>query len=244
VVTEARKCGQCGAEFVPRREHARFCSARCRLGWNRDLTGDPAIAAIALQWSIAAMGLAIDELAAERPRSPAEAYTVIADAVWSVTIVDAALVRYYPAAYDAVIGNRSSDERRLIEETMAGLRFVRNRMGDDAGLSQFVEPAGADTSMPAMGITAWRWKAAPELALTEATSRAQAWERARYQGFDAQLAARSVPETFARAAAFLRLTAAHTTRTTDKTRQLDAYGDGWELRSRARRPISGNGSVR
>ena len=40
-MTETRKCEQCGTLFAPRREHARFCSARCRVAWNRQHAGDP-----------------------------------------------------------------------------------------------------------------------------------------------------------------------------------------------------------
>jgi hypothetical protein len=180
------------------------------------------------------MDMAIEELAAERLRGRADGFAVIADALWSVTIVDAALVRYYPATYDAVIENRSSAEQRSIEQTMAGLRFVRNRMGGAGGLSEFVEPVGADASVPTMGITAWRWKATPELTLTDAASHAQPWENARHQGFDAELATRSVLDTFARAAAFLRLTASHTTHTVHNTHQLDLPGDVSERSGHAR----------
>ena len=35
MVTDSRNCEQCGVLFTPRREHARFCSARCRVAWNR-----------------------------------------------------------------------------------------------------------------------------------------------------------------------------------------------------------------
>ena len=34
-MADARSCEQCGAEFAPRREHARFCSALWRITWNR-----------------------------------------------------------------------------------------------------------------------------------------------------------------------------------------------------------------
>jgi len=32
-------------------------------------------------------------------------------------------------------------QRRRTEETLAGLRFVRNRIGDEADLAEFIEPA-------------------------------------------------------------------------------------------------------
>jgi anti-anti-sigma factor len=38
---ESRCCAQCGAAFVPQREHARFCSAGCRTIWNREHQGIP-----------------------------------------------------------------------------------------------------------------------------------------------------------------------------------------------------------
>jgi hypothetical protein len=32
---DTRNCGECGQEFRPKREHGKFCSARCRVAWNR-----------------------------------------------------------------------------------------------------------------------------------------------------------------------------------------------------------------
>jgi hypothetical protein len=40
VVADIRDCEQCGTRFVPRREHARFCSAGCRAAWNHEHMGD------------------------------------------------------------------------------------------------------------------------------------------------------------------------------------------------------------
>ena len=33
---ETRRCERCGKEFEPKRERARFFSARCRVAWNRE----------------------------------------------------------------------------------------------------------------------------------------------------------------------------------------------------------------
>ena len=41
-MAETRTCEQCGRLFEPRREHARFCTARCRVAWNRENMSDPA----------------------------------------------------------------------------------------------------------------------------------------------------------------------------------------------------------
>jgi hypothetical protein len=201
--------------FVPRREHARFCSGRCRAAWNRERTGDPSVRLSALRWSVTAMGDAMERLAAVRVWGRAEAFTVITDAVWSVTMVDAALVRYRPGAYDRTMAGHTPAERRSIEETMAGLRFVRNRIGHDADPGQFIDPGATDAGTVPGRITGWTWKCVREPGLTSLPSRAHAWEIARYRGYQAQLAGRTVGETFGRAAAFVRLTAANARSITD-----------------------------
>ena len=72
MVPDIRDCEQCGTAFVPRREHARFCSAACRAAWNREHMGDPAAGASALQWSLTAMSDTTERLpkvrAANRPQ--------------------------------------------------------------------------------------------------------------------------------------------------------------------------------
>ena len=53
--------------FAPRREHARFCSADCRVAWNRENTGHPEAGASALQWAITAMCDTTERLPRVRP---------------------------------------------------------------------------------------------------------------------------------------------------------------------------------
>ena len=43
-------------------------------------------------------------------------------------------------------------QRQLIEETLAGLRFVRNRIGDEADLAEFIEP-GEPVMAQAKGVS-------------------------------------------------------------------------------------------
>src|SRR5438270_13769694 len=92
VVADIRDCEQCGTSFVPRREHARFCSPACRAAWNSEHTGDLKAGTSALRWSITAMNDTTERLsqvtAWDRPR----AFAIIGEAVWGVTIVDATLV--------------------------------------------------------------------------------------------------------------------------------------------------------
>jgi len=207
--------------FAPRREHARFCSARCRVAWNREKMRDPVAEVSALQWSITAMSDTTERLprvrAADRPR----AFAVIGEAVWWVTIVDATLVRHHPNTYDAVIAALPAAERCAIEGTLAGLRFVRNRMGQEADHVDFINPQPGGPGNDR--IAAWTWKSLPEPALDSLLPRRQAWEMTRYQAYQAELADRTMGEIFGRATAFLKLAAANATPSTDMPMQ-DAQG--------------------
>jgi hypothetical protein len=215
VAADIRDCGHCGTSFVPRREHARFCSAHCRVAWNREHMSDMKAGASALQWSMTAMSDTTRRLpriqAPDRPR----AFAVITEAVWWVTIVDATLVRHHPAAYDAVIAGQSAAGRRLTEGTLAGMRFVRNRIGDEADLAEFIEPCAPGPGTGAGSITDWTWRPVPEPALALLPPRGQAWEMTRYRAYQAHLAGHTVGESFGRAAAFLKLAAANTPAITD-----------------------------
>ena len=206
-MADTRNCEQCGSAYTPRREHARFCSARCRVAWNRENTSGHAAGASALDWSMSAMRDATGRLLRVTARDRARLFAVVSEAVWWVTIVDATLVRYHPDTYDGLLTGRPPADRQMIEETLAGLRFVRNRMGPYLDPADFIQPAdgrpGGDSR-----IRASTWKSVPEPELTLLPSPRQAWEMTRYRAYQAQLAGHSVGETFERAAAFLKLAAA------------------------------------
>lgn len=168
--------------------------------------GDPAGRASALAWSVTAMGDAVTRLgqmkAADRPR----AFAVIGEAVWWVTIVDATLVRHHPGVYDDMMAAQGPERRRVIEEALGGLRFVRNRMGDEADLAEFIGTGGPGAGE--VPITAWRWKLVPQPGPGPLTPRGQAWEMTRYRAYLARLAGRAVGETFGCTAEFLTMAAA------------------------------------
>jgi hypothetical protein len=192
--------------FVPRREHAQFCSVRCRVAWNRKGMGDAAVEASALRWSITAMSDMTAGLSQVRASDRPRAFAAIDETVWGVTIVDAAMVRDHIGVYDAVLAEQAPAERRAIEETLAGLRFVRNRIGHGVDLPEFVE-----SDRPGEGkalLTGWTWKSVPRPALASLPPRARAWETTRYEAYQAQLAGHTIGEIFERATAFLNLTAA------------------------------------
>jgi hypothetical protein len=223
-VADTRGCEQCGTSFTPRREHARFCSARCRVGWNRQNAGDRPADASALDWSVIAMRDATERLLRKRASGGPQAFAMISEAVWWVTIVDATLVRYHHETYNAVLAAEAAAERAMIEGTLAGLRFVRNRMGYHADPADFIQPrqsrsargdseptgrlkSAPDASGKLAPITAWTWKPLPEPALASLPPRGQEWEMTRYRAYQAQLPGRTMGETFGRAAGFLRLAA-------------------------------------
>ena len=203
MAADTRKCEQCGALFAPRREHARFCSARCRVAWNRQHAGDPPAAASALGWTITAMRDTIDRLLRARTSDQRHGYAAISEAVWWVTLVDATLVRYHPDVYDAVLEGHDAAKREVIEGTFGGLRFVRNWMGYHLDHSDFIEPRCTPGSPGAGPIAAWTWRSLPEPVLAALPERGREWEMTRYREYQARLADRPVGEAFDRAAAFL-----------------------------------------
>jgi hypothetical protein len=208
-VTEPRNCEQCGIPFVPRRQHARFCSARCRAAWNREHARYQAAETTALDWSITAMCDVTGRLQRVRAGNQARALAAISEAVWWVTIVDATLVRHAPDAYDGVLASHTPAQRRLIEETLSGLRFVRNQMGHHLDPEDFIRPAAGHPGGDHDRISAWTWKSLPEPPLASLAPSARAWERSRYRAYQAQLAGHPAGDTFGRAAAFLKRTAAN-----------------------------------
>lgn len=220
-MAEMRQCEQCGVAFTPRREHARFCSGRCRVARSRQspgdlrLPGEPAAAASALQWSVAAM----NELAQRLPQAGAwdvpAALAVIGETVWQVTLVDATLVRYHPEAYDGVLAARRPDERRLIEGTMGGLRFVRNRMRSEDDRARFISHRPAGPECCGIGLWTWAPVPVPESAFDALLPTAREWAISRHDAYQGFLAGHRVEETFRRATAFLTLAAARAPVTAD-----------------------------
>jgi hypothetical protein len=208
-MADLRHCDQCDAMFAPRREHGRFCSGQCRVAWNLDRPGDPVAGLSALQWSITAMNDTAQRLPAMTTCDQPRAFAVIGEMVWQVTIVDATLMRYHPDGYDGVIASQAPAERRRIEGTLTGLRFVRNRMRHEAGRGGFIGLPPGSSGAVGVPIMAWAWKPLPEPVLSPLLPRGRAWEQTRYQAYQAYLAGRAVGEIFGRATAFLNLTASH-----------------------------------
>ena len=193
-MAETRLCEQCGTEFEPRREHARFCSAGCRMAWTKERVGDPSVAQNALNWSLIAMKEAAERLTKAETLEPARAAVAVSEAVWWVTIVDATLVRYYPDVYDDVLAGSGG----RAEEILTGLRYVRNQLGVRLDPAEFIQLD------PAAG---WAWRSLPEPPCVALSARGQDWELSRYRAYQSLLAEAPVAETVSTAATFLSRTA-------------------------------------
>src|ERR1700761_4326517 len=111
-MAETRRCERCGREFEPKREHARFCSARCRVAWNREnltqgstdqqkwgsenwadeVRAPQRTGSSALGWAISAMRDTTERLGRVRASDRAQAFAVIGEGVWGGTNGGGALV--------------------------------------------------------------------------------------------------------------------------------------------------------
>ena len=196
-MADIRECAQCGTPFVPGREHARFCSARCRMAWNRQHAGVAATPDIAIDWSLTAMTEAAGRLSATRGWEVGRLGATVGETVWWVTLVDATLVRYHPRDYESALAG-TEVRRRKTERTLEGLRYVRNQLGKSVEPDEFVCSAIGDN-----GAAGWNWRPLPEPGLDGLASRARQWELSRYRAYQGRLAERDIARTFARCTEFL-----------------------------------------
>lgn len=157
----------------------------------------------ALDWSIGAMVETVDRLPRVKGWDGARAVTVIGEAVWWVTIVDATMVRYHPDVYDQVLASVPAADRRAIEESLAGLRYVRNHMGQDVDHVDFVRAVQSRGSGSRGQPATWTWSKLPPPSVAALPARAQDWELERYRAYQRRLADRQVTEAFGRARSFL-----------------------------------------
>jgi hypothetical protein len=202
-VADIRKCAQCGAEFLPMREHARFCSPSCRIAWNRRNALDPA-ADGTLPWAVSAMRAATDRLLAATTPDLATAFMVVTEAVWWTTLVDATLVRYHEDAYGRLLAHIDTAECQAIEDTFGGLRFVRNQMGRRQPRPGDLIRSPQQPSAPSSRVAEWTWNPDCKPVLGAQGGSGQDWELTRYQSYQAQLAGRPIGISFTCAAAFLQ----------------------------------------
>ena len=182
-----RERGQPGAAPGPR-------SGSVGGGGQDGAGGGPAVGDGALAWSVAAMTDALHRLARAGASDVPLAVAAATEAVWWVTVVDAAMSRRHPGAYRRALAALDPAARRAVEGSLAGFRFIRGQLGYSADPGDFIQPAPGDG--PAAG---WTWSAvAPP-----APQRGSARDVSPYREYRAQLAGRPVAEVLGRAAGFL-----------------------------------------
>jgi hypothetical protein len=165
--------------------------------WNREHAGVAAAPAVAIDWSVMAMTESAGRIAAAGTWDLSRLAAAVGETVWWVTLVDATLVRYHPRDYEKALAG-SSVRRRKTEETLEGLRYVRNQLGKSVDPAGFVRADAGDD-----GAVTWTWRPLPEPDLARLRSRARQWELSRYRAYQARLAGRAIARTFTRCTEFL-----------------------------------------
>jgi hypothetical protein len=151
-----------------------------------------------LAWSLTAMSEALRRLAAASAADIPQAVAAATEAVWWVTLADAAMTRCHPGAYGTALAALDPAARRAVEGSFAGLRFVRGQLGYHADPGDFIQPQpapGGGSTPPAT----WTWAPLPP----PPPHRGAAREASPYREYRAYLTGRPLSQTLARAAGFL-----------------------------------------
>ena len=165
-----------------------------------------------LAWSVAAMSDALRRLAAASAGDMPQAVAAATEAVWWVTVVDAAMTRHHPRAYGRALTALDPATRRAVERSLAGLRFIRSQLGYSADPGDFIQPP-AD---PGADVAEWTWSAVP----LPPPQRGKAREVSPFREYRAQLAGRPVAQVLERTAGFLAQ--AHATASRPNHREASA----------------------
>jgi hypothetical protein len=134
----------------------------------------------ALAWSVAAMSGALRRIGDASGADVPQAVAAATEAVWWVTVVDAAITRHYPAAHRGALAVLDPAARRAVERSLAGLRFIRGQLGYSADLGDFIQPT------PGAQAAAWTWRSIP----SPSPQRGRVRDTSPYREYRTQLAGR------------------------------------------------------
>jgi len=151
-----------------------------------------------LAWSLTAMSEALRRLAAASAADVPQAVAAATEAVWWVTLADAAMIRGHPGAYGAALAALDPAARRAVEGSFAGFRFIRGQLGYHADPGDFIQPQAAPGGGSAPP-SAWAWAPLPP----PPPHRGAAREASPYREYRAYLAGRPLGQALGRAAGFL-----------------------------------------
>ena len=147
---------------------------------------------LALDASIQAMADATARV--NQTTDPVKAFIAIGESVWWITVVNDTL-QTEPFYKDSLSDNT------FLRDTLAGLRSVRNRIGHEVNLIDYVNLEATRSDQYGDGrVAAWSWKSVPP---PKATQRRYAMEN--HRAYEVTLAGRTVVEGFSRTQMFLEL---------------------------------------
>jgi hypothetical protein len=112
---------------------------------------------VALDWSMRAMRDAVTRVNKIAAADLPSGFAAIGEAVWWITIASDSLRRTYPDKYHRAIGLVIPNP----SDTILGLRSVRNRIGHEVELVDFIEPIASRPDPGDGRITAWVWRHVP-----------------------------------------------------------------------------------
>jgi hypothetical protein len=181
------------------------------MAWNCEHGGVAAAPAAAIDWSAVAMAEAADRFTWAAEWNLSQAGAAVSEIVWWITLVDATLVRYRPREYENALAGLSPGRRRKTEETLTGLRYVRNQLGCSIDPGILIRPfrrGGGGSGEVTGRASAWTWNSLPEPDLADQPEIARDWEMSRYRAYQARVADHDVARVFTRCTEFLEQAAA------------------------------------
>src|SRR5437899_9227257 len=100
---------------------------------------------------------AIDRINKVAASEPQRAFAAIGEAVWWITIVNDTRRKRNGPSYALALNSCTPP----IEDPLAGLKSVRNRIGHEVDLVDFIDPVASRPDPGDGRVTAWAWKSTP-----------------------------------------------------------------------------------
>jgi hypothetical protein len=152
------------------------------------------VPATALDWSLQAMLEATNRVNMVHASTVSQAFAAIGESVWWITMVDDNIRARYGKAYNRAAKGTVPHPG----ETMRGLRSVRNRIGHEVEVVDFIVAIGSRSDRGDGRISAWAWQSVPS-----PRSRAPR-EVASHRAYETALAGNNIVHTFGLASGFLQ----------------------------------------
>ena len=151
-----------------------------------------------LDWSVRAMHDATERVNRIIASDLARAFAAIGEAVWWITIINDTLRHRHREAYDQAVTLMSPNPLA----TLNGLRSVRNRIGHEVDLVDFIEPVATRPDRGDGRITAWAWRTVPPPVRGERTAGQHSRDITLHRDYETALASQNIWQPFMVATGF------------------------------------------